>query len=163
MTEIESGKSREMPHTHVYHILLPVLFIFVWMLDTTFLKISTFINVIVPLFIRISLSIGFFILAFYLQIQAHKTLFSNNRPSGTLITTGILAYIRNPMYLGIFLIYVAMLSLSISLLAFGVAVIAFLIYNKMVNFEEKELEKLFGQDFLDYKKKVPKWIPKLRI
>ena len=29
----------------------------------------------------------------------------------------------------------------------------------MVNYEEKELEKLFGEDYLKYKKSVSKWIP----
>ena len=99
------------------------------------------------------------------EIREVKTLFGNNpehKPSSTLITTGILARVRNPMYLGIFLIYVAMLLLLFSFIALIIAVVAFLVYNKMVNFEEGELEKLFGQEWLDYKKKIPKWIPKLR-
>jgi protein-S-isoprenylcysteine O-methyltransferase Ste14 len=29
----------------------------------------------------------------------------------------------------------------------------------MVNFEENLLEKMFGEQYLRYKKKVPKWIP----
>jgi protein-S-isoprenylcysteine O-methyltransferase Ste14 len=29
----------------------------------------------------------------------------------------------------------------------------------MVNYEEKILEDLFGEDYREYKKKVPKWIP----
>ena len=34
-------------------------------------------------------------------------------------------------------------------------------YEKMVNFEEDILEEMFGEDYIEYKKKVPKWIPKI--
>jgi len=33
--------------------------------------------------------------------------------------------------------------------------------NKMASYEEKDLEKIFGNEYLEYKKNVPKWIPKL--
>ncbi|MFX0019595.1 MAG: methyltransferase family protein, partial [Candidatus Hermodarchaeota archaeon] len=76
-----------------------------------------------------------------------------------LITTGILEYVRNPMYFGILLIYVSFIFLSISLISIAFFLLVFLVYNRMVNFEEKILESMFGDQFLDYKKKVSKWIP----
>ena len=92
---------------------------------------------------------------------SHRTLFNNNKPSNTLITEGILERVRHPLYLGILLIYVAFLCLSISLICVGLFIVVLIIYNKMANYEENVLEKLFGNDYLDYKKKVPKWIPKI--
>ena len=162
MTESDNGKSREMPYTHIYHILLPCLFIFVYTLDVVFFHFSTFLDEFISLFLRVPLFIISLVLAWYFQHMAHKTLFKDHKPSDTLITTGILGHVRNPMYLGIVLIYIAFLFLNISLLAFGVFIVAFIIYNRMINFEEGELVKLFGQEFLEYKKKVPKWIPKLK-
>jgi len=37
-----------------------------------------------------------------------------------------------------------------------------LIYNKLANFEENKLEELFGEEYLKYKGKVPKWIPSIK-
>jgi protein-S-isoprenylcysteine O-methyltransferase Ste14 len=63
------------------------------------------------------------------------------------------------MYFGILLIYIAFLFLSISLIGIGLFVIVFLVYNWMVNYEEELLENMFGEDYKEYKTKVPKWIP----
>jgi len=49
--------------------------------------------------------------------------------------------------------------LSISLICIALFVIVFFVYNWMVNFEEKILENLFGNQWFEYKKKVPKWFP----
>jgi len=51
--------------------------------------------------------------------------------------------------------------LSISVICIVFFVFIFLLYDKMVNFEENILEKMFGKDYVEYKKKVPKWIPKI--
>jgi protein-S-isoprenylcysteine O-methyltransferase Ste14 len=34
-------------------------------------------------------------------------------------------------------------------------------YTPMVKYEEEELEKVFGQEYLEYKEKVPRWLPRL--
>lgn len=90
---------------------------------------------------------------------SHQALFKNHQPPNSVIKTSILGYTRNPMYFGIILIYVAFICLSISLISVGIFVLVFLVYNKMVNFEEKLLENMFGNEYLDYKSKVPKWFP----
>lgn len=73
----------------------------------------------------------------------------------------MLKHTRNPMYFGILLVYLAFIFLSISVICIAFFVNIFLLYNKMVNFEEDILEQIFGQDYIEYKKKVPKWIPKI--
>jgi protein-S-isoprenylcysteine O-methyltransferase Ste14 len=78
------------------------------------------------------------------------------------MTGGILGYIRHPMYFGILLIYLAFLAflfLSTSLLCMGFFIIVLITYNKMANYEEKVLEKLFGEEYLEYKQNVSKWFP----
>jgi protein-S-isoprenylcysteine O-methyltransferase Ste14 len=34
------------------------------------------------------------------------------------------------------------------------------LYVKLANYEEQKLEQRFGKDYLEYKRKVPKWIPR---
>jgi len=153
--------SREMPHTHLLHLLLPIIFIAVWVLDSWILLLSVWLNEFIPLILRIILFITVLGLALIVMFLSHRTLFDHNEPSDTLITSGILNRVRNPLYLSILLIYIAILLLSISIISIVLFIIIFFVYNKMVNYEEKKLEEIFGNEYLEYKKKVPKWIPKL--
>ncbi|MFX1376222.1 MAG: methyltransferase family protein [Promethearchaeota archaeon] len=100
-----------------------------------------------------------FAIALIFIIISHQALFKSHRPAQSLVTDGILQYVRNPMYLGILLIYVSFICLSISLISIAFFILVFLVYNWMVNFEEKILADLFNTQWFEYKKQVPKWFP----
>jgi len=153
------GHERELPNAHIFHAILPVAFVLIWILDSSIYHISTFLNDFVLFEIRLIIFIVVFIIALTFILLSHRALFKSHQPSNSLITNGILGYVRNPMYLGIILIYIAFIFLSISLICIGAFIIIFLVYNWMVNFEEKILENLFGNKYLEYKVKVPKWLP----
>lgn len=153
------GQEREFPHAHIYHVLLPIIFISIWFLDSQIFHLSTILNDFIPFFIHLILAICVFIIAITLIQLSHRALFKSHLPPNTLIKNGILGYIRNPMYLGILLIYIAFLCFSISIICIALFILVFLVYNKMVNFEEHILENMFGEEYLNYKKKVSKWIP----
>jgi len=84
-------------------------------------------------------------------------------PPSKLITTGLYTYIRNPMLLGlfIFLIGLGVLfgSLSLIFIFTPLFILINVLYIKAI--EEKEMEKKFGKQYLEYKKKVPMFFPKL--
>ena len=84
-------------------------------------------------------------------------------PPPKLITTGLYAYIRNPMLLGlfIFLIGLGVLfgSLSLIFIFTPLFILINVLYLKAI--EEKEMEKKFGIEYLEYKRDVPMFIPKL--
>jgi protein-S-isoprenylcysteine O-methyltransferase Ste14 len=71
--------------------------------------------------------------------------------------------VRNPMHLGwtIVLIGLALLMQSFTLLVIFIPlfILVHILYLKFI--EEKELEKKFGQAYLDYKKSVPMFVPRL--
>jgi protein-S-isoprenylcysteine O-methyltransferase Ste14 len=83
-------------------------------------------------------------------------------PPPAFVTDGLYHIVRNPMHLGwlLVLIGLAVLRESFSLLVIMVPffIVAHIIYYKLV--EEKELEKKFGQDYLDYKRRVGMFIPR---
>ncbi len=161
MSEVKlSAHEREAPHSHLIQGLSPVIFLIVWIFDSYLLNWTTQLNLIVPFIVRIILFGVFMIFAIYLVITSHGILFKDHDAPHELIRRGVLNHVRNPMYLGIMLIYVACICLSISLISLGVFLVIFVLYNKLVNFEEKILEQLFGEDFLKYKSEVPRWIPK---
>jgi len=82
-----------------------------------------------------------------------------NKPTRALATTGIHGWTRNPIYLGMFLIYggigVAVRSPSILLLALPLAIV---IRYGVVAREEAYLEARFGNAYRDYKSRVRRWI-----
>ncbi|MEI8216007.1 MAG: isoprenylcysteine carboxylmethyltransferase family protein [Eubacteriales bacterium] len=81
-------------------------------------------------------------------------------PTQRLIITGPYKYCRNPMVLGTILAYFGIVVLTGSLssfILFLIMISTLLLYVKRI--EEKELEERFGQDYLEYKKKVPFIIP----
>jgi protein-S-isoprenylcysteine O-methyltransferase Ste14 len=79
-----------------------------------------------------------------------------------LITDGPYSYSRNPMATGTTLVYLGVAVWVGSLSAVALALIyptAIAAYTKL--FEEKELERRFGSEYLEYKKRTPFVIPRL--
>lgn len=85
-------------------------------------------------------------------------------PPQKLITTGLYAHVRNPMITGLFLLMLGLGvlfgSLSLILIFTPLFILLNVLYVKAV--EEKEMEKKFGQEYLEYKKNVPMFIPWLK-
>jgi len=85
-------------------------------------------------------------------------------PPPKLITSGLYAYIRNPMALGLLLLLIGLGIIIGSLsLAFFFGPLFIAMYGFFIRaVEEKELEMRFGQEYVDYKKRVPMFTPRLR-
>jgi protein-S-isoprenylcysteine O-methyltransferase Ste14 len=150
----------EAPHSHLKQGLSVIVFATVWILDSFVFSFSTVMNNIVPWFFRLILFIITIAVAFVFIRASHNILFRHPENKDDLITDGVLGLVRNPMYLGVLLIYLACIFLSISLISIVVWFGIILIYESLATFEGKQLEELFGQKYLDYKEKVPKWIPR---
>lgn len=77
----------------------------------------------------------------------------------TLVTHGLYRFTRNPMYLGMVLTLLGTGFLLGSLTPLLVIpIFVWLINNVFIKAEEKMLEELFGDEYLEYKKKVGRWI-----
>ena len=68
------------------------------------------------------------------------------------------------MVTGIYLCFfgVGLLIGSLSLIVFYTPLFIILMHFYLVKVEEKELELKFGQEYLDYKKRVPMYLPRWR-
>jgi protein-S-isoprenylcysteine O-methyltransferase Ste14 len=78
-----------------------------------------------------------------------------------LVTYGIFAWMRNPLYVGNFLIWMGFTVISGVLWFIPVAVLLFAIeYTLIVRYEEGVLESIFGQEYLRYKARTPRWFPR---
>lgn len=80
-----------------------------------------------------------------------------------LVIQGPYQYCRNPMALGTIVVYLGVAAWLGSLSAFAMALVypaGILPYIKFI--EEKELEVRFGSEYVQYKKRTPFLIPRLR-
>ena len=108
------------------------------------------------IFIIIGLSIMF--LSFGL-FKKNKTPIMPGKQPTALVASGPYRFTRNPMYLGMTYILSGIAIYLGSFVAFISPVIFFLGMNFIyVPFEEQKMEKLFGREYLEFKKKVRRWI-----
>jgi protein-S-isoprenylcysteine O-methyltransferase Ste14 len=78
-----------------------------------------------------------------------------------LVTYGIFAWSRNPLYNGNFLIWMGFVTISGVLWFLPIAILLFAVeYELIVRYEEGVLESIFGREYLDYKNETPRWIPR---
>lgn len=85
-------------------------------------------------------------------------------PPPKLVTDGPYAYSRNPMMTGVFMILagIGILSGSVSLTFIITPIFVFISILEFKYIEEPELEKRFGKEYAEYKKRTPIIIPKIR-
>jgi protein-S-isoprenylcysteine O-methyltransferase Ste14 len=84
-------------------------------------------------------------------------------PPQKFVVQGVYRHVRNPMIVGVFCVLLgeAIFFSSIPLLGwFAVFCFVNMIYIPFV--EELRLERRFGEDYLLYKKSVPRWIPRFK-
>ena len=80
---------------------------------------------------------------------------------GRLVTTGLYKYMRHPMYTFAMLVLICSPIMTANLLY---SIIIFALYFWIGSyFEEKNLIKRFGQDYIEYQNKVPRFIPRIRV
>jgi protein-S-isoprenylcysteine O-methyltransferase Ste14 len=91
-----------------------------------------------------------------------RKLGTNPQPgtrANLIVTKGAFRYTRNPMYLGLIvtLIGTSILLGTISPLII-IPIVFLILHNQFVLCEEKWMEEWFGQSYLDYKSKTPRWL-----
>jgi protein-S-isoprenylcysteine O-methyltransferase Ste14 len=82
-----------------------------------------------------------------------------------VVIAGPFSYVRNPLYIGNILMYTGVGVMSNALTPWLVltALVYFSIqYSLIVSLEEEFLEKEFGEGYLEFKKNVPRFLPRLQ-
>lgn len=78
-----------------------------------------------------------------------------------LVTYGVFAWVRNPLYVGNFLIWMGFVVISGVLWFLPIAIVIFALeYSLIVRYEEGVLESIFGAEYLAYKRTIPRWLPR---
>jgi len=126
---------------------------------TFFNKFFSYNNNTISLFLLI---LGFTV--FTLAVKAfnrQKTTVNPLEPrqASSLVSSGIFKYSRNPMYLGMLII---LLALSFKFNLVGGIVISLFFYLFITKFqilpEEEAMNELFGDEFIEYSNRTRRWI-----
>jgi len=124
----------------------------------------SFLNLQIPL-VHMAISFPFLLMGCWLGVQGVKMMslrVSETHRTERIVTEGVYSIIRHPQYLGGLLSHVGIAFLLSSLYSLIVTpLLTFLIY-LIARKEEEELLREFGEEYLNYKRKVPMLIPKLR-
>lgn len=116
------------------------------------------IDIIAALFLLLGITT---LITAVLSFKRQSTTVNPLQPekASSLVVSGIFKYSRNPMYLGMLLI---LISMTIKFNFIDGILIIFVFVAFITKFqiipEEIVLEKLFGEEFIRYKKKTRRWI-----
>jgi protein-S-isoprenylcysteine O-methyltransferase Ste14 len=155
-------------------IALPIGLIFWLGLSVAFILASLWLDKLLPVHLLISSPTNLFLSVPILIIGATLglgTVYSFARARGSpvplnppkkLVTAGLNSWIRNPMLLGWFILLLGLGILLNSIALIFIFTPLFILVNVLYvkNIEEKEMEKKFGEQYLEYKKSVPMFIPR---
>ena len=169
-----AGEARR---SHAIQIGLFVFFIIVWIADSFLLPffwvfhtsyiwgmpiylglLIPFAPVYNPLAYALPLVPGVIIILLGVLVTSRSHIvFEVKEPK--VVDYGLYARVRHPMYLGSILLYVGFWVTTLSLLNLIPLLVVIIGYNYLANEEEKLLIAKFGDQYLEYKKRVPKWLP----
>ena len=160
----KAGLGSEHPYCDTIQFAMIILFFAVWSIDisshlifgvsTIIIEILSFPLLVFPAILVLGLGI-------YLVAKSHETIFGESGLQPCLVDSGVYSKVRHPMYLGTLMLCLGFLFIIPSLLSLGIWVIFFLFFDKMATYEEKDLTKKLGDQYIKYKKRVGKWLPKI--
>jgi len=103
---------------------------------------------------------GFILLLIGVFGRIWSSLYIEGNKTNTLITDGIYALSRNPLYFFSFLLLLGYCFVIKSIVVVGLSLLIWiLIYPKTIKHEEEKLLKIHGDKYLEYYNKTPKIIP----
>jgi len=150
----------EHPLCDKIQLLFLSLFFVVWTVDTFSYFFLGYSTVILQFLIIPALLTGtllFLCLSVYLISKCHKAVLEQDSPQ--FVDSGIYAWIRHPLYLGMLLFCLSFLFISVSLISIGIWIAFFIFYDRMATYEEKRLIEILGERYIAYQKRVSKWLP----
>lgn len=143
-------------------ILFACLFGVVWIADTFFLKYTTFPSRYLPWAARVVPGVVLAALSGFLTRTGLSIVFGEEREEPEVIRKSVFGIVRHPIYLSEILLYLAFLMFSTSLAAAFVCLCAIGFLHYISRYEERLLLARFGEEYEQYMRDVPMWIPRLR-
>lgn len=107
---------------------------------------------------------GYILILLGVGIRIYSSLYAGGFKNEKVLNIGPYSIVRNPLYVGTFIIIVGIGLQTASLFLTTLLISVFFFYYKfIIEGEERYLENKFGTDFVKYKKEVPRWLPKMSL
>jgi protein-S-isoprenylcysteine O-methyltransferase Ste14 len=161
------GDRNDLAGEHVWgdagQIILFLIFLAIWVVDSFIFKYSTFLSNNIPIYVRLPIALVILSGSAYFARSGHRMIFDENREPSTVIRKGVFNMVRHPLYLGSLLFYAGLIVLTLSIFSIVIwlGIIGF--YHFISRYEEKLLLDKFGTDYEKYMSQVPMWTPRMRI
>ena len=139
-----------------------VIFLAVWLNNVP--KIPSLFSFSFRTFCFALMAFGLFLIAWccWLQFTVGQGTTDFSEPTEKLVTCGPYGIVRNPMMCGQFLLFAGLglfLDLGAMFLVLPISILATHVFTAFV--EEPDLRRRFGQEWVDYTERVPRWLPRL--
>ena len=150
----------EHPGTDTIHVVIFVIYLAVFVADSFFLRLTTFLANSVAWQLRLVTGCALVGIGFWLMIASHKLVFDEAGEEPELHVEGGYSMMRHPMYLGILLLYLGLFAFSLSLALLAMWLGIFAVFNRFAIYEEEDLIRVFGERYSEYMRGVPRWLPR---
>jgi protein-S-isoprenylcysteine O-methyltransferase Ste14 len=154
-------KDGKHPIGDIGQLILLGLFLVVWVGDSFFLRVSTFLADIVSVYIRLFLLSLALIIAAFLAKSGHVVFNPKERATG-FVSTGAFWYIRHPLYLAGILTCLGLAAATASLFSLAISAGIAVFYNYIAGYEEEVLQSKYGEEYSRYRERTGKWLPVIR-
>jgi len=155
------GRDGEHPRGDLGQFVLLGVFLAVWTLDSFVVRFSAVPPRFLPFGARLIAAGTILFLAVALASKGHVVISEEILQRGRLVKDGVFARVRHPLYLAVLLFYVALVVSTVSLISLVVLVAIFIFYNIIAAYEEDFLLRKHGQEYEEYRQRVPRWFPRL--
>ena len=163
--ETRGGLGSEHPLCDSFQLGMLILYFAVWGGDslsflvfgvsTVLVRLTSFPLLLLPALLSWSFGI-------YFALKSHEAVFRETTGQPKLNDSGVYSWVRHPMYLGTLMFCLGFVFIMPSLLSFGVWIAFFIFYDKMATYEEKDIIRILGEEYIAYQKRVRKWFPRIR-
>ena len=148
----------EYPGSDPMHVVFLVVYFAVWVVDSFLWSFSVFPADHVPWQLRLVLALTFIALGGWMIVASHRMVFKGGEPG--LCDVGVYSLVQHPMYLGILLLYLGVWAFTVSLATLAVWFGILYAYNVFAAYEEEDLVRVFGERYVEYRRRVPRWFPR---
>lgn len=108
--------------------------------------------------------LGYFLVITGAFGRVYCSAFIGGRKNDEVVRAGMFSVVRNPLYVFSFIAMVGIGLQSGMLLVTAVLIAAFMLYYPLVVAKEEAfLENKFGEQYIKYKREVPRWIPDFKL
>ncbi|HML06002.1 MAG TPA: isoprenylcysteine carboxylmethyltransferase family protein [Methanobacterium sp.] len=143
-------------------VIIPIFFILSF--NNHLLTFNSILSSIMLILGMLLILLGLFFLIYTNKsfLEIGKGTLAPWDPPKKLVVEGAYQYVRNPMISGVLMIVLGEALIFASIELFILFILFFVINHfYFVYSEEPGLIKRFGDDYIEYKKNVPRWIPRL--